>query len=46
MQKMFSKKPDLDFKSNALKFDTTTNYITVIDWLVGDLLMAQLFYHV
>ena len=46
MLKLFGKKIDLNLKSNALKFDTPNIYITLIAWLVGGLLMAQLCYRV
>ena len=46
MLKLFGKKIDLNLESNALKFDTPNIYITVIAWLVGGLIMAQICYRV
>ena len=45
-QKLFGKKIYLNLERDALKIDTPTIYITLIDWLVGSLLMAQIFCHV
>ena len=45
MWKLFGKKKYLNIKSNILKLDPPTIYITVISWILSGLSMYQLFYN-